>query len=520
MNKTNLICAVIFLVSHQVLAQKEITVLANSKEIGKNQITGEPVLTNEYIFPERIHDFQMDTVNNYLTIQLRGFSKNGKWLNNKGYVVRYDTEDKKVLWFEKIAFQIASIEQYGGVTLHTTGGKSYCLDNETGEQIWEVKNSLIFADPVEQIGIGYKIQASKGSENMLEGIDLTTGKPIWRREISREYSWNDVFYLNDSTLLIGASGLHTLNIFNGTGWDYNTVTGKKDYTASAVGTGLGIVAGLLTGTYAVSTGHDLVRDVVSNVIVDSLNIYFASKEQLVKLSREGEVLWQKTLPSDLTSKSWIFKSGDNLIMVNRGYAYMGYRQLDFGTPFIASFDINTGSQNYLKTVATEKKDIIKGMDQKNTELLLVFNDHVSKYSISDGQLINDQKFNIEEYGELNYFIGEQVFVERDSLFVSLPNLDSTKNYLYTKNGRILVLNSELKIDSEMDAEDIYIYYLNRNEKKFIAKENQTYVIDVEGNKIAKFSASSRSTFLNGKLYDAQKTSFLEINLKSIINNAP
>lgn len=314
MNKTNLIFAVIFLVSHQVLAQKEITVLANFKEIGKNQITGEPVLANEYIFPERIHDFEIDTVNNYLTIQLRGFSKNGKWLNNKGYVVRYDTEDKKVLWFEKIAFQIASIEQYGGVTLHTTGGKSYCLDNETGEQIWEVKNSLVFADPVEQIGIGYKIQASKGSENMLEGIDLTTGKPLWRREISREYSWNDVFYLNDSTLLIGASGLHTLNIFDGTGWDYNTVTGKKDYTASAVGTGLGIVAGLLTGTYAVSTGHNLVRDVVSNVIVDSLNIYFASKEQLVKLSREGEVLWQKTLPSDLTSKSWIFKSGDNLIM--------------------------------------------------------------------------------------------------------------------------------------------------------------------------------------------------------------
>src|SRR5690606_1196566 len=107
--------------------------------------------------------------------------------------------------------------------------------------------------------IGSKIQASKSKENMLEGIDLITGKPIWQREISREYSWNDVFYLNDSILLIAAAGLHTLNIFDGTGWDYNTITGKKDYTASAIGTGLGIVAGLLTGTYAVSTGHNLVR---------------------------------------------------------------------------------------------------------------------------------------------------------------------------------------------------------------------------------------------------------------------
>ncbi len=516
MNKTTIISLGLLLIAFQSLAQKEITVITNTKEVGKNLLTGEPVRANELTFPDRIHDFQIDTVNNYLTIQLRGLSKNGKWLENKGSVVRYDTDERRVLWSEKIAFQLASIEQFGSFTLHTTGGKSFCLNNETGEQLWEVKNSILFADPVAKIGLGYKLQASKGKENILEGIDLTNGQPIWQREISREYSWNDIFYLNDSTLLIGASGLHTLNIFDGTGWDYTTVTGKKDYTASAIGTGLGIAAGLLTGTYAASTGHNLVRDVVSNVIIDSLNIYFASKEHLVKLNREGKAIWQKSLPSDLTSKSRIFKSGENLIMVNRGYAYMGYRQLDFGTPFIASFDISSGDQNYLVTVSNEKKEIIKGLDQNDDSLFFVYNDHVSKYAISDGQQIIDQSFNIEEFGELNYFMGDQVFIQRDSLFLSLPQMDSSKHYLYTNSGTVLILNSNLEIENKIEAEDFYIFYLNKNDKKFIAKGNQTYVIDTNGNKVAEFLASSKSTFLNGKLYDTQELSFLEIDIKEII----
>ncbi len=516
MNK-NQIISLGLLVSFQALAQKEITVLTNTREVGQNLLTGEPVKANELTFQDRIHDFQIDTVNNYLTIQLRGLSKNGKWLDNKGDVVRYDTEGKKVLWSERIMFQTESIEQFGSVTLQTTGGKSFCLDNENGNQLWEVKNSLIFADPVDNIGIGYKFRPSKGKQNILEGIDLKTGQPIWEREINREYSWNDSFYLNDSTLLVAAAGLHTINISDGTGWDYSTVTGKNDYTASAVGTGLGIAAGLLTGMYSVSTGHNLVRDVVSNIIVDSLSIYFASKDHIVRLNKQGEIVWQKTLPSDLTSRSRIFKSDDNLIMVNRGYAYMGYRQLDFGTPFIASFSISSGEQNYLATVSNKKKEIIKGLDQYDDILLFVYNDHVSKYSINDGQLIIDRPVDIEEHGELNYFVGDQVFIEKDSLFLSLPQMHPSKHYLYTKSGTVLILNSDLEIENKIEGQDFYIYYMNRSDKKFIAKENQTYVIDKKGKKTAEFSASSRSTFLNGKLYNAQERSFLEINLENILD---
>lgn len=520
MKKIHFMVILMFLISLQGFAQKNIQILSNSREAGKNLLTGQSVTANEYTFPERIHHFQVDTVNNHITIQLRGVSKNGKWLDNKGRVVRYDPEENKVLWSKKISYQLENLEQTGGVTLHSTGKKSYSLDNATGQELWEVKNTLIFADAVDKIGIGYKIQPLKAKENMLEGIDLNNGRPIWQREISRDYGWNDVFYLNDSTLLIGAAGLHTLNIFDGTGWDYNTVTGKKDYTASAVGTGLGIAAGILTGTYVVSTGHNLVSDVVSNVLIDSANIYFASRKDLVRLNRQGEVLWKKNLPDDMTSKSMIFKSGDDLVMVNKGYAFMGYRQLNFGTPFIAAFDMNTGEQKYLETVTTGKKDMIKEISIKGEELLLLFKDHVSKFSVDTGQLLNDRKFDTEAYGELNYFIGEQVFVQRDSLFLSLPKLDTAKHYLYAANGRVLVLDADLNVESEIksEAEDVYVNYLNRDDQRFIAKENRTFVIDPDGRKLAELSASGKAVFLNGKLYDAQDNSFLEIDLEGFSND--
>ncbi|NEN25245.1 hypothetical protein G3O08_17245 [Cryomorpha ignava] len=96
-------------------------------------------------------------------------------------------------------------------------------------------------------------------------------------------------------------------------------------------------------------------------------------------------------------------------------------------------------------------------------------------------------------------------------------LDSIdKLYLHTNKGRVLTLNPNLKIESEIESEDFYIYYLNRGNKKFLSKESQTFVIDADGKKVAEFSASSRSTFLNGKLYNAQEMSFLEIDLKNIL----
>jgi hypothetical protein len=441
-----------------IFAQSELTILNNEKVIGKNNLTNKDLVAKEFIFPERIHETNIDTVSNCITVQLRGTSKNGKWLNNKGNIVLYDLNNRKAKWSKKINYQQSGIEQHSNLIIQTIANKSYCLNYDNGEELWEVKNAIYYVEPFQKKGIGYKFSSFSGATNTLEGIDLTNGNSIWQRELNREYSWNDIFHLNDSTIVIVAAGLHSINVNNGLGWDYNAITGEKDYTATAVANAAGVALGVLTGTFVMSTGHNLVRDVVSNVLVDSANIYFASKEKITRLNYKGQVIWSIPLPNDLVSKSSIFKKDSILYMINKGFAFMGYRQLDFGTPFFAAFDTKTGKQIFFSTI-NGKKDQINGFEINRDTISLVFKDRVSKYSILNGSLIFEKSFNIETYGELNYFIGSQVYIKTDSTYKSLSLSDTTKQYLFTKSGKTLVLNDRLEIVNQIDYDQLNIYYL-------------------------------------------------------------
>ena len=180
--------------------QNEIIVNTSQKVIGKNLETGNSLQANEFVFPDKISDFFFDSISNVLTVKLRGPKSNGTFIKNAGLVIQYDLKNKKILWTEPVDYQ----ESYLGVNhnsfIQIMGGKSFSLDVNTGATLWGTKNALYFTDSRYKLGIGYKISSFSGTTDNLEGIDLTTGKRIWQREISSQYGWNRVFYLNDSIM--------------------------------------------------------------------------------------------------------------------------------------------------------------------------------------------------------------------------------------------------------------------------------------------------------------------------------
>ncbi|WP_318309274.1 outer membrane protein assembly factor BamB family protein [Flagellimonas crocea] len=485
------------------------------KKIGKNLGDGTPILAKEYLFEDRVSDFTIDTLSNHIDIQLRGLSKNGKWLNNKGNLLRYDTQTNRVLWSEKVNYQLDKIEQFGGVTLITKSGKTFCLDNATGEELWELKNSIVYVDRTKKVALGYRLSNSNKDSRILEGIDLRNGNVIWERYISREYGWNNIYQLDEEALIIVAGGIHTLNIHDGSGWDYDTKTGKKDYTASAVGTGLGVVAGILTGTYAVATGHDLVRDIASNVLKDSLGLFFASNEQLVRLDLKGGLKWQAKLPEDKTSKSEIFKKGEQLFMVNRGFAFMGNRKLDMGIPFIAAFQSGNGMQKYFTEVGEEKDDNILGTKFNGNELLLLFSNRISRFDLENGTVLENIPFSEVAYGGLIHFIGQQVFIERDDHYISLTETDSSKVHVLSKKNSIIVLNSELQPEGQIESSEFYIEYLKWKDCRFLKRDGTTQVIDDKGRKIAEMGIDGNTRLLGHHLYSVEEDRLLVIDLYQI-----
>jgi outer membrane protein assembly factor BamB len=493
-------------------------VLYNEKALGKSLIDSSEIKGLEYIFPDRIHETFLDTTTGFLTVQLRGLRKE-KWLANKGNILQYDLRNKKLLWSKKVAYQASSLQQFSNTIIFTVANKSYCLDIKTGNELWEVKNDIYYVDPIDNIGIGYKYKNSTGYSNNLEGIDLKNGNVIWERELNREYSWNGLFYTDDSTMIIVAAGLHAVNVKNGNGWDYNTITGKKDYSGTVAANAVGVAAGLLTGTFVMSSGHNLVRDVVSNSLVDSSYIYLASKEQLAKIDKQtGEIIWKHPFPGDLPSKSEIFMNDSLILMVNKGYAFMGYRQLNFGKPFIAGFDKKTGKKKYLSLI-NGKKDPILEFTLLDNEFYLVFKNRIAKYSVETGNQIIEKEFPKESYGELKYFVGNQVFIaNKNEDLVSLPQTDTTKVFVFTNTGKTLSIDKQLNVAYTIEYEDLSIYYLRTKDFKFIAKDKQTLIVNNDGKRIAEIYATSNSFLIGETLYDRHNNSFIAVDLKKIIKN--
>ncbi len=497
--------------------KSQIQVLSNERTLGKSLVDSSSIDGTEYVFSDRIHETFLDTTTGFLTAQLRGVSKNGKWLDHAGHIVQYDLKNQKPLWSKKIAYESSNLQQFSKTIIYSVANKSYCLDINTGNELWEVKNNIYFVDPIDNIGIGYKYKSSTGYSNELEGIDLKNGNVIWKRDLNRDYGWNDVFYTNDSTMIVVAAGLHAININTGKGWDYHAITGKKDYTGTAAANALGVAAGLLTGTFMMTTGHNLVRDLVSNTLTDSSNIYFASKEQLVKIDKQsGAILWKYPFPNDLASKSAIFMNDSVIFMINKGMAFMGYRQLDFGKPFFAAFDRQSGNQIFLSLIFV-KDDPILSFQIQNREIFLVFKNRIAKYSMDTGDLIAEKDFPKENVEELKYFVGNQVFItDQNGDLISLPQSDSTKVFVYTGQGKILSIDGELIVTKTIEYADLSIYYLRTNDLKFIAKDKKTLVINNTGQRIAEIDATSNAYMIGNTLYDTQGTSFIAIDLNKMI----
>ncbi len=511
-----IIIAVLLFISSTSFSQKhDFQIHSNEIVLGKNLIDSTEIKGLEYHFPERIHETFLDTTTGFLTVQLRSIKKE-KWLSNKGHILQFDLNNKKLLWSKKIFYQASNLQQFSQTIIYTNNNKSYCLDIQTGDELWKVKNNIYFVDPVDKIGMGYRFKSTTGYSNELEGIDLNNGNIIWKRYLTREYGWNDVFYINDSTMIVVAAGLHALNIYTGKGWDYNTVTGKKDYTETAVANAAGVAVGILTGAFAISTGHNLVRDIVSNSLVDSSSIYFASKEQLAKIDKNsGEIIWNYPFDNDLPSKSSIFINDSIIYMVNYGYAFMGNRQLDFGQAFIAAFDRQTGDQKFM-TLINSKKDPILGFQLLNDEIYLVFKNKIAKHSQNTGKLIAEKQFPEEDIKELVNFIGNQVYITNDDNdFERLTHTDTTKIFVYTSQSKTLVIDDQLNIVDTIDFEDLSIYFLRTNDFKFISKDNKTFIINNNGEKVAEVEASSKAFLLGTTLYDIQNEKFYAIDLKAI-----
>jgi outer membrane protein assembly factor BamB len=473
----------------------------------------------EFLFPQRIHETHFDTTSGFVTVQLRGLYQNR--LELPGIIVQYDLKNKRQVWNKSMDYGLARLNQKNGFMIYATEVKSARWNIYLGHNMWEVRNDIHFVDPLKNIGLGYRIRGSTSYSDELQGINMNNGKILWERKIFKAFGWNDLFYTNDSTLIIVSGGIHSLNILTGQGWDYHAMTGSYDYKGKKSPNPAGIEDAFRSETLMMSTGYTVIRDLVSNALVDSTHIYLASQEELVKLDiQSGNISWKSPLPENLASKSYIFKNDSVVFMVNQGIAYWQYRQLFFGKPFFAAFDMFSGTQKFLSLIDVNDDPILT-YTIKNDEIFLLSKKRIAKYSMVSGAMLDEMEIDQNIFGELSYFVGNKVYITgQGGKFENLTLSDSTMMYVFTDKQKTLSIDNELNINGIIPFEDLNNLYLTTDQFKFLArgKGKSTIVLNHAGEKVAEINVSAKAELIDNCLYEARDNILIKIDLNEIEEN--
>jgi hypothetical protein len=341
--------------------------------------------------------------------------------------------------------------------------------------------------------------------------------------------------------MVVAAGLHAVNIKTGEGWDYNTPTGKNLNVATTGGEIAGAVVGgivggiigsiigsMLTGggfimvpiyNYnALKTGDEVIRDIASNAIVNKDFIYFASKDTIAKLNKHtGQMAWKTSFDKDITSNSFIFLNGTSLYMINKGFAFRGQTQINYGKTFIAAFDALTGKQRYLQLLNPDDGPVI---DFKliDNEIYLLYKNTVGKYDMESGKEIFGKIFSKAVIGNLDYFAGNQFFISnKDGSFLNIDQYDLSTIQIYTTTKKIITLDDQLNVINTIKDENTGVWYARYKDYDLIAKDKKTFIINSNGERIAEIEATSDAFIIDNILYNKIFRSFIAIDLQKIIN---
>ena len=512
------IFSVIILQSAFAFAQS-VQVTKSQKSVGDNLNSHTEIIADVYVFPDRISFFEIDSTNNYATVGLRNFNKNGKTLQNKGKIVTYDLLQEKTLWNKDVNYLNNGFSVVSNNNFFSTGYKTAKLNNNNGAEVWELPNSIYYAN--NNVGLGYKYRAMNADfSDKLEGINLSDGKILWTKEIEKDYGWNDVKKLDDTTILITSSGLHKINLNTGEGWSYEASTGRNDYKGTIAANILGAALMVTTGSGFVSYGKDVVRNLVSNTLYNDKDqaVYLASRDKLVKLNMNGEKLWEKELEKSQAAKSFLFEKEDELQMINAGYAYFNQNLIDHGVPYIAVYNKNTGEQKYMKEVAP-KKDMIRcmTMNERKSEIILCLDEKMARYNLTDGTLIKEVKYDSKKYGKPDKFIDSIHFEQTADGFVSLEKLYPQNRILVTDKDYVLFLDNDLNITKEAKAEDYAFTFLEKNNVQLIVdKEKNIHVLNPDLKESAILRISPDAEIVDNKIYDTNDNELIVIDLNKLM----
>lgn len=496
---------------------RPVSITETESQVGQTFVTEEDISAVTYEFSNRIHSAYLDSVSGLFTLQFRDFTDNEKWLKNSGRIVVFDPDSSRVVWDYNLPYNRRSYIQFGSNLFEYTQSGGHFINLESGRRDGKLKYYVYHVDPAHNVGMGYKIATLSRTPDTLYGFDMSTGEEIWKRDIKSDYDWNNVIFMDDTTTVLVAGGLHTLDPRDGSGWSYDSQTGKKDYTPAVVGTLAGIATGLLTGNYSVATGHTLIADLVSNILIDESTYTLATADEVIMLDRNGDTIWSQPLDKNEASQSYIWDDDNTVYLLNSGLANRNNRLVEFGDAFFAAFEKESGERLY-KSYLGDDDEFVSGFDNYGDSVLLLFRNKIEKFHLGDGQVTETIETDSLNEGSLVSFVGIQAFrKEGEDVYYSITGMDESNNYIITDEERVIVLDNFFEHIDTIDIGELYYTKSFENDHLIISSydDSHSILLDDQMMSIAEINAAGE-VFSNGEtLYLVDETKLVKLNMSDL-----
>ncbi|MFA7131807.1 MAG: PQQ-binding-like beta-propeller repeat protein [Bacteroidales bacterium] len=489
-------------------------VIPTEKIIGTNHVTKNEIKAKEFLFTKRVHDFYIDSINNYAIIQFRNTERDDESIDNEGSVILFDLNDSSIKWENKFDFSDENLYFNDSLIINYTSNKMYLWDLSSGENIWEANNSLYYLFKDQKIALAYNSSWGKSS-NKLEGIDIKSGEKVWERKISTDDGWDNIYSINDSIVIIYSNGFHTLNLNDGKGIDFVSKTNYKNYTYLILTNALGITLGILTGVFTYTYDEPIVTsDIQSKILIDSSYLFYASRHNLYKLNQDGTIVWNKKLNKKKISNSTLFKKDSIVYMINNGYAIKNGVKVNYGTTSLTAYNTYSGNQIFYSPFVDKKKkdDMILDYKVEKDEIVFLFKKSIARYSLIDGKFISDRNFNIKEYGDMVSFIEDNIY-HKDNLYYSKITKTYPKNYnIFTNFGLALSLNEKFETQALLEYKDLYFLSLRAKTYEILTNDSLISIINNNGKTITELTLLKDVVIIRDKLFGKKENSLFMFDL--------
>ncbi len=485
--------------------------------VGRNLINGEPLSGIAYDFGERIYDFYIDSISRTATVQLRGMAPNGKYLAGQGQLLLLDLQEDRVRWSRPIIYPYgqSGITQDGDCLLYYDGRATSRLAMMDGHPLWKARYSFWYVDldSTRRFGLGYPPSGVEA----VSYVDLNTGERVWKRRFPYE-PWNDVYRLNDTTLLVFASGLYQLYVSTGEGWSYVAATSKlNDLKWKELVNELNLKGSIFWRSSAfLGSPMNQIRGLCSQPLITDDRIYFSCADRMVALDRNGQLQWEWKLPENIASYSDLFASDSALYLVGRGLAFLAGQVITYGRPFFAAYDPQNGNPLFFNVI-DQRKCQIRAIRPLQDSLVFVTEDRIDCRSLQDGLSGREVLIDTAQYGEIIRDIDPERFFKRDRqtnrFTYVVSSLDSWG--VYTTKNKLLLLDQQQRITEVMELDSLYYLREKRDNLSLLRRDSTTCLVDDNGTLLAEVVTRLVPMWIGNHWFIVRPNGLMRIDLEEI-----